>query len=54
MIKADDELVTAVSGGSATDYDKAGRMPARDLLNLCVAYLRRVASEIKASKRHGK
>ena len=54
MKQADDELVTAVTGGNASAYVEAGRMPARDLLVLCVAYLRRVAQEIKASRRHGK
>jgi len=54
MIEADDQLLTAVVGGDAAAYAAAERMASRDLLSLCVAYLRRVSAEIKASKRHGR
>lgn len=54
MRQADDELVTAVADGDAVGYDAMNRLPARDVLNLCVAYLRRRAAEIKAAKGHGR
>jgi hypothetical protein len=54
MIEADDQLITAVVGGDAGAYAAADKMPARDVLNLCVAYLRKVNAQIQSSKRHGR
>jgi hypothetical protein len=51
MIEEDGAFTLAVADNDPVRFEALNRMPQRELLMLCVAYLRRVTAQVQSAKK---